>query len=257
MSSIIVTPDRLRPDLDEPDGPRSWVLPSDPQSAAVRLQAYSGGYPARIHESLEEGFPAVARIIGHQRLVDLTERYIRRVALRSYNLNDAGTLLPRFLHTDPLATEFPFLPDLAKLEWLVVKAFHARQLQPMDPASVAHWSLDQWHQAVFRFQPFVALLVSRWPVLRIWTAAQREDRRIEERVRAQRTYVLVRRASFTVQCDSVVASEAQVLTGLLGARTLGEVTEGLGRRVRPGNLSRWFARWVAAGLITRCSVRSS
>ncbi len=257
MSSLILSPDQLQPDPAGPAGPGAWVVPSDPRSAAVRLQVYSGGYPARISESLQESFPAVTRIIGHQGLTSLTERYIRRSALRSYNLNHAGAALPTFLSTDPLAATFPFLPDLAKLEWQMAKAFHARQRRPVTPASFAHWHVDEWARAVFRFQPAVAVLVSSWPVRRIWAAAQRGGRPVDAGARAQRSYVLVRRTGFAVRCDSMTAGEAHALAALLEGRALGEVTETLAPRSRPADVSRWFARWMAAGLITHCSVGPS
>lgn len=253
MSSLILTPDRLQPDLAEPSGPGRWILPSDPRSAALRLRAYTGGYPARIREALEESFPATARIIGPHQLTELAERYVRSVPLRSYNLNDAGMSLSEFLHTDLLAAELPFLPDLAELEWRVTRAFHARQVEPLDPEAVSRWTPDQWAGVVLRFQPWLAIVTSRWPIRRIWRAAQREGAEIQTCRSGRRSYVLVRRVGFAVRCESLAAGAAHALTALLEGRALGEVIERLNTRTRPENVSRWFTRWMAMGAIARGS----
>ncbi len=252
MSSLIQNPDRPRPDLDDPAGPCSWIQPADRRSAVARLAVYTGGYPARVREALEESFPATARVVGAHPFTELAERYSHRVPLRSFNLNDAGRHLSLFLQSDPLAVEFPFLPDLAELEWRMARAFHAAQAEPIDPAAVARWTPDQWEQVVIRFQPWLAVVASQWPIRRIWFATQRTDAK-PIRFAARRSYVLVRRAGFAVQCDTLSAGEAHAVIGLQTRRPLGEVLEELGPRARPEQVSRWFARWMSIGAITRRS----
>ncbi len=252
MSSLIRNPDRQQPDLDDPAGPCSWIQPADRRSAVARLAVYTDGYPARVREALEESFPATARVVGAYPFTELAERYSRRVPLRSFNLNDAGRYLSRFLQSDSLAVRFPFLPDLAELEWHMARAFHAPQAEPIDPAAVARWTPDQWEHVVLRFQPWLAVVASRWPIRRIWLAAQRTDAK-PIRFTARRSYALVRRAGFVVQCDTLSAGEAHAVIGLQTRHTLGQVLEELGPRARPEQVSRWFARWMSIGAITRRS----
>ncbi len=231
----------------------AYVLPAAPQAAAVRLQVYIGGYPARIRESLEESFPAVAKVLGPRHWTRLVERYTRWAPQPSYNLNHAGALLPKLLRTDPLALEFPFLPDLARLEWQVVKAFHARAMRPLSASAVAQWSSEQWERAVIRFQPAVSVVESDWPVRKIWWSALQGKLRGRMPRSRQRNYALVWRAGFRVRCDAISAGEAQALGLLLRRCTLGELSRHLQGRVAPSEVTRWFSSWMAAGMIVGCT----
>lgn len=253
MASIVLQPRRLQPDLAHPAGFGRWLLPADPSAAADRLGAYIGGYPARIRESLEETFPAAERVVGRDEFTSLTERYLRRGPLASYNLNDAGAGLPEFLRRDPLSIKLRFLPDLAELEWQITRAFHAQQVEPLDPKIVASWSAEEFPFVVLHFQPAAAVVVSDAPIRRIWLAARETDGPIDVCRPARWTYTLVWRAGFSVRCDAVTAGEARTLMGLMSGRMLGEVTEGLSRRIPLARVSQWFARWMSMGLVTRGS----
>src|SRR5512145_1717848 len=66
-----------------------WLHVPNPGGTAERLRVYANGYPARIQESLAETYPAVARVVGAVAFDHLARRYAARVALTSYNLNDA------------------------------------------------------------------------------------------------------------------------------------------------------------------------
>jgi len=104
-------------------------------SVGERLHIYAGGYPARLEEALHESFPAVAHVLGDGAFHGLVRRYIAAVPLRSYNLNDVGAELPRFLEADELTKDLPFLPDLARLEGHVARAFHAHDRLALETAA--------------------------------------------------------------------------------------------------------------------------
>ncbi len=223
-----------------------------------RLQVYAAGYPARISESLKESFPAVAHVLGEGAFHALVHRYIAGVAFGSYNLNDAGAALPRFLETDQLSRDLPFLPDLARLEWQVARAFHAHEQPPFDAMAAADWTLDDWAQVTMRFQPSVALVESDWPIRAIWECRRTpiEDIDLDLQNRADR--VLVRRSGDAVVCESIDDAEAEALGALLAGQTLGDVITTRGEHGDTAAVvAAWFTRWTSLGLITRCSVVSS
>ncbi len=229
----------------------AWLRVPPGVALAERLGVYVGGYPVRVHDALEEQFPAVAHTLGADAFAALTRRYAAAVALTSYNLNDAGAQLPGFLSHDELAQQFPFLPDLAALEWLVTRAFHAREQPPLDPASLADWSAEDWDGAVLRFQPAVAVVQSEWPILAIWNS---RDTSIEVDRRDCLEYVLIHRSGFAVHCVALDAAQAEALTALCAGRGLGEVTNLLeARGADTSAVSTWFATWMQSGLIVSCT----
>ncbi len=253
MASLILDPERI--DAVTADAP---VAAPHRGTIAERLRVYSEGYPARVHEALADTFPAVAHVIGPRSLADLTRRYVRAVALRSCNLNDAGSALSDFLQRDVARARFPFLPDLARLEWRVAQAFHAHEQPPLDPRPLAAWSLADWEGAVLQFQPAVALVCSDWPIREIWAARDTPVEQIDIDLRDRRERILVRRSGFEVVCESLPADEATALAALLARHSLGEAMHLVtADGCDPAAVSIWFTRWMVLGLIIDCSARQS
>jgi len=221
-------------------------------SSGERLHVYVAGYPARALEALAETFPAVAHVVGEGAFRALVQRYVDAIPLRSYNLNDAGAALPQFLADDVLTTTLPFLPDLAQLEWQVAQAFHADDEPALEPATLADWTPAQWEHAVLRFQPWVGLVVSKWPIREIWQCRTMAVEDIDVDLRNRPDRVLVRRAKHAVECESIDPAEAAALAALIEGHALGKVLASLVAEDDPNSVFRWFARWTALRMITGC-----
>lgn len=234
-------------DAERPAAPSPWLqLPVgvDPRQ---RLDVYVDGYPARVLESLRESYPALCRWLGDEGFADLARRYVAAAPPTSYNLNDAGAQLSRFLLADAANCGLPFLADLAELEWHVTRAFHADERPPIDPRRLG-WSIAEWERAVLVFQPAVALVTSRWPILDLWNVSADADApALVARPRPQ--VVLVYRAGLTVRAELIPAAESRMLRSLLDGHTLGEAAARIGDGADPDVFARCFSRWVQQGLI--------
>ena len=229
-----------------------WLRLPEFVQAADRLAVYVNGYPARVREALSDAFPAVEHVVGERRFAELARRYVER-GLPSYNLNHAGAGLPEHVAGDPLAGDYPFLPDLARLEWGITCSFHAHTEPPLDPAPLAQWSLSDWERAVLRFQPWVAVVSSAWPILQIWHARETPVEEIDIDLRDHPEHVLIHRAGLTVHAEPVSPQEAQALAALLDGRRLGEVIDDLvsaGQQAE--QVFEWFRRWMGIGLVAGC-----
>jgi hypothetical protein len=227
------------------------VLVSPPAgSLAARLHAYADGYPARIRDALTEAFPAVMHLIGRQQATALTSRYVAAYPPRSFNLNQAGKDLVDFLASDELSAPFPFLPDLARLEWHMLRAFHAEELAPLDPAALAEWDDDAWEPARLHFQPAVAVVSSVWPVRDLHATRETPLDEIDIDLRDRPDHVLVRRHGLSVHCDSIEELEARALQALLAGETLGDVMQQLASAEHDSEaVGAWFGRWMQLGLL--------
>ena len=251
MAGLIVAPERLS---SESNTLAASVAVPYGCDAVTRLRVYANGYPARLEEALLETFPAVQHVVGAGAFAALVRRFANAVPLRSYSLSDAGEQLPDFLRSDPLTSSLPFLPDLARLEWHVARAFHATDGAAFDPSSVAHWSLEDWERAVLRFQPSVALVESEWPVREIWECSETPIEEIDVDLHDRRDQVLVRRAGFAVTCESLDPAEEHALRLLLDGQTLGNAVAAMtDRGDDPASVSTWFARWVSLQMIAGCT----
>ena len=223
---------------------------------AERLSVYAGGYLARMRESLAEVYEAVRFVLGERAFTELAHAYAARHPSRDSNLSFAGRALPEFLAGAPVSRRLPFLPDLARLEWLVCQAFHAFEQPPLDPARLAALPPEAWDQLRLSFQPSVGLAASAWPIRDIWTARRqpRETVNLELAGRSQRA--LVFRHGLDVRCELLDEPEFRLLAELLAGRSLGDACLALSQ-VEPSAVTPWFARWMREGLIVRADAAPS
>jgi hypothetical protein len=257
LASVVLQPEKL-------DDPAFWseirsviaVAGADYDArvrAIERLRAYTSGLPARMFEALSQDHPALEHVIGSNAFRGLVHRYLPHVPTGIYNLNDVGSSFPEFLSGDDLVRAYPFAADLARLERAVRLAFHAREGTPLDAATLAGWTLQDWSVAVLDFQPSVAVVTSTWPIRDIWLARYTPIEEIDITLEGRPDRVLVHRSGYDVVCESVGEDEAWALEELLARRSLGDVAEGLvARRGDPDDVGSCFARWQARGMVTGC-----
>ena len=220
----------------------------------ARLSVYAGGYIMRIRHALAEVYPAVAHVVGEGAFAELAGDYARAHPSHEYNLSFAGRHLPDFLASWPRTAQLPFLPDLARLEWLVCMAFHAFDEPPMDLHVLAQMSPTTWERLRLVFQPSVGVVASAWPTLDMWTARTRprDEIAIDLVNRPQR--VLVSRQGMQVRCALLAPAEHDLLAGLLAQRTLGEVCGALAASEAAAMppVAAWCSAWAKQELIVRC-----
>jgi len=221
-----------------------------------RLSVYAGGYLVRLEEALTEVYEAIRHIVGATAFTELSRAYAVSSPSHDYNLSFIGRHLPEWLERSPLRAELPFLPDLARLEWLVCQAFHAFEEPPLDPRRLSQLSLEDWERARLVFQPSVGLAASAWPILDLWAARTRPRAEINLDLVNRPQRVLVFRQGVQVRGELVDERRYALLQGLLAGRPLGSVCGELagGAGEEPLPLTEWFARWARQGLIVRCDV---
>jgi len=219
--------------------------------ARDRIAVYRDGYPGRVLDALREAYPAIANICGEGSFANLTRRYLRDREVHRSSLNDIGRRLPDHCARDPLATGLPFLADLARLEWEVLRAFHSRDEAPVDPAAFAAWDMGDWERAVFEFQPSVRIVRSTWPICDLWEARRTPRGEIDIDLTDRPQAVLVRREADDVDCVVLSTHEAVVLESLSRGATLTATLDALSESdTAAADIGPMFSSWLAAGMIT-------
>jgi hypothetical protein len=131
------------------------------------IRVYQNGYEARLTEALGEIFEGVWWVLGDQKFFEVCRHYIRGHESKSYNLSDYGFDFSSFLQSnEPPAPLAPFLPDLARYEWLFHETFHEAQASHFDHAELH--LLHQHANVILGFQNNIRLFSSPYTVYPIW-----------------------------------------------------------------------------------------
>ena len=248
---------RIRPqDARASSEARTTLLnPQRGTPGETRLAVYAEGYVARIRESLAEVYEAVQHVLGKRAFAELACGYAQRHPSHDYNLSLVGRHLPEFLRTSALAQRLPFLPDLAALEWLVYRAFHAVEQAPLDPSRLVKLPPEEWDQARLTFQPAVGVVASAWPILDIWETRTRVRSEINIDLANRPQRVLVFRQQLQVRCELLDEPQSLLLDGLLKGQTLGAVCAALSQHHEETlPVAQWFTEWARRGLLVGCEL---
>ncbi|MCB9556348.1 MAG: putative DNA-binding domain-containing protein [Deltaproteobacteria bacterium] len=231
-----------------------WIVADDPADAHRRLGIYGEMYAVRLRDVLKQQFPTVAACLGEQRFAQLAERYLIAFPSQHGSVRYLGTHLARYLQQDQLCTRWPFLADLAGLEWARSVAIDAADAAQLDIAALSALDADHWPALRFAWVPSAALLCVDYPVHQIWRAVFEGGQDVPQQLAAEKTQLLVWRQELAVCHRTIAADEAAALIELGRGQPFAELCDALAEEGSVEQaalkLAPWLRRWVDAGVVT-------
>ena len=193
--------------------------------------------------ALADVYPVLKRLVGDAFFAQLARHHIRSHPSRSGNLHDFGRELAAFLGGIAELRPYPYLPDVAALEWARHEAFHAGEAPPV---AVHQLGLE----SRIPLQPSARLLASRFPILAIWEANQVADPQpVDLDAGADRLAVF--RQALQLRTLRCTAGEFALLVSFRAGMTLGEACEAA-VAAEPGvDLAAAMCRLVSHGLLAQ------
>jgi hypothetical protein len=137
-----------------------------------RFGVYRNNVVAGLVRALESRFPVVARLVGQEFFRAMAQLYVTEDPPRSPILFRYGSSFPVFIESFAPAAGIPYLADVARLELLRGRAYHAADAPPLSPDVFATLDADELGTTGLRFRPSVEFLSSRYPVVSIWRTHQ-------------------------------------------------------------------------------------
>lgn len=202
-------------------------------SGARRIQVYRNNRAAGLRDALAALYPVIRRLVGDAFFAQVVSRYVKTYPSESGDIHRYGGAFSVLLAGTPGVSDHPYLPDVARLEWLYHSVFHRNRVPALDLAEIASLPDSVYDRLQFRLQPAAQLYASRYPVLQIWQANQ-EDANGEQTIRldAGETLLLVRRDTAGVVFQPLTPGEYVLLEQLAAAATLTDAFE-RAREVEP------------------------
>jgi hypothetical protein len=137
---------------------------------ARRFHLYRNNVRAGLVETVRARFPAVERLVGEECFRAVARIFVEAHPPRTPALLDYGAAFIPFLAGFAPLRELPYLPDVARLEWLRSRAYHAPDAAPLDTATLAAMPADGLGAARFALHPSAQLFASDYPAVTIWEA---------------------------------------------------------------------------------------
>lgn len=143
-----------------------------PAVAQRRLAAYRRSIFGNLVSALLATYPVVAKIVGLPFFREMARRYVNAHPSASGDLNEYGERFAEFIAGYEPAAELPYLPDVARLEWLVQSVLYAADAPAPDLSVLADVPQSRWGELRFTLNPATARIDSRWPLDAIWRVNQ-------------------------------------------------------------------------------------
>lgn len=160
----------LDPERPCPEGLTTW----NGSNPATRFAVYRNNVIVSLIEALSDTYPVTQELVGEEFFRAMARLYVRRDPPRSRVLACYGESFPAFIETFPPAASVPYLADVARLEMLRVRAYHAADASAIAPEIFADALSDPEALPSVRIQlhPSLGLLQSRYAVVSLWAAHQ-------------------------------------------------------------------------------------
>lgn len=186
-----------------------------------RFPVYANNVVANLTEALRAVYPVVEKLVGADFFAHAAREFVRTVPSTSGDLHRYGHSFPQFLAGLHGARDLAYLPDTARLEWLMHEAFHAADHGPLNLERLAQIAPEHSSELVFCLHPACRLLRSSFPIHRVWQVNQpgaRDDERVD--LGAGGVHLLIARPASNVEIELVSEAEFTALAAIAAGEDL-------------------------------------
>lgn len=211
-------------------------------SAARRFGVHRNTVATTLARALAEGFPSVERLGGGAFFAAMAIEHVRRCPPRHPVLLAYGADFPTFIEGFEPVAHLPYLADVARLDGLRRRAWHAPDVPALDAPTLAALRVGEAAALRVGRHPSAAMLRSPHPARSIWAAQNGDPTPMPAGWPAQTSLVV--REDGRVRVEAVDAALADLLDAARAAPTLGELLDGADTRTTAA-----FATALQRGLL--------
>lgn len=137
-------------------------------SAAEHFAIYQGSVTATLVAALGDIFPRVKTALGTAFFDALARKYIKSHPSRSASLDKYGEEFAAFCTRFTPLKEYPYVADLARVDWAWHRAFHSPDLKPLDVEALKSRLGAEASDDRFLLHPSAFIVASEYPIYQLW-----------------------------------------------------------------------------------------
>lgn len=181
-----------------------------------RFAVYRNNVSVSLTEALASRFPVIRRLVGEAFFAPMARLYADQDRPKSPVLAEWGDGFAAFLEGFPPLASYPYLGDVARIEYARGRAFHAADACPVDPAIFADADPEKLRLTL---HPSVMLLTLAHPAVTIWARNQPGGDALPQ-TKGPQTALILRDAAYHVPVRSIGQGDAALLRSLLSGAPL-------------------------------------
>lgn len=222
--------------------------------ADARLAIYFKAYRIRLREALCEAYDKTWTLIGDAMFMELADGYVAAHASVFRNLRWFGDGFAAWCVQE--LPDYPFVAELAALEWALGLAFDAPDAAPATAASMAGLAPEEWGALRFYLHPSLHVLDEQWNTAALWQALHDGAEPPEADTLAAPRPTLVWRKGLRPHFRALDAHEAAALERIAAGDSFGAVCEAAVARDAEAmpRMAGYLQNWLASGLLTLAPV---
>ncbi|MGB9990986.1 MNIO family bufferin maturase [Massilia sp. SM-13] len=216
-----------------------------------RLALYRGNLGASWQKVLLNAYPVIAQLVGEEFFAALVREYGRAHPSTDGDLNRFGAHFAAFLQAFPHTQDLPYLPDMARLEWLAYRAHFAASAPVLRPEAMA-MAPEAFEAAQAQLHPAAALFHSEWAIVEIWQAHQPGGVELPQDI-AGASYALVSRPQWRSLVTPLTRAGAAALQALQDGASMGAALDAAFAEDEEFDITGQLRLWLESGALTSLS----
>ncbi|WP_254504530.1 HvfC/BufC N-terminal domain-containing protein [Duganella vulcania] len=216
-----------------------------------RYALYRGNLSATWSKTLGAAYPVIQQLVGEEFFGGLAQAYGRAHPSDSGDLNRFGAHFAAFLRAFPHVADYPYLPDMATLEWTLHRAHYAPSADGVTAQQMAALTPEQVETARLALHPACTLLASEWATIPLWQAHQAGSGVPFPAELAAPDYGLVTRPRWKTQVLPLTAASHAALSVLAAGGAFGAALDAAFERDDDYDIAANLQQWIDHALIVR------
>jgi hypothetical protein len=245
--------------MEETQFAAALLDPDLPAPAAIsaayrsRFAIYRNNVAVSLIEALATRFPAVRRVTGEEFFAEAARLFVMKHAPTSRMIAFYGDGFADFLEALPACAELPYLGDLARLEAARTQAYHAADVTPLGPETLASLAPDSLGDLRITLHPAVTVVDSAHPIVTVW-AMNAGEQGLAEIHDWHGEAALISRPHFEVEVRALPPGGAAFLKALAQGAPLADAATGAQAAAPDFDLPVNLAALFSTGLVASMSL---
>ncbi len=198
------------------------LLNGDAACNRNRLLQYRASLARSWHKGLSTVYPVLCELVGEDFFTELAREYSCACLSHYGELTLSGHAMSDLLRAWPPCSPYPYLADIARLEWAIHRAYFSADARSLAPEDWLQYDPDVLRNSRFALHPSVQMVSSEWNIADIWYACQFAEPFESQAVARRAQHVIVARPRWIPVVLPALRSAIAALDALLRGGTLGE-----------------------------------